>query len=52
MSNPTPNIPQKLLDHIQALAGTIGPRGSTRPEERQAADYAFQHLQNLGYRAQ
>jgi hypothetical protein len=49
MSNPTPNIPQKLLDHIQALAGTIGPRGSTRPEERQAADYAFQHLHDLGY---
>jgi hypothetical protein len=49
MPNPTPHIPQKLLDHIQALAGTIGPRGSTHPEERQAADYAFQHLQHLGY---
>lgn len=51
MSNPNPNTPEKLLNHVQALAGTIGPRGSTRPEERQAADYAFQQLQNLGYQS-
>ena len=49
MPEPNPNIVQTLLDHIHALAVTIGPRGSTRPEERQAADYAFQHLETLGY---
>ena len=43
------DITVKLLEHINYLAGKIGPRGSTRPEERQAADYAFQQLKALGY---
>jgi hypothetical protein len=43
------DISEKLLDHINILAVKIGPRGATRPEERQAADYAYQHLNNLGY---
>lgn len=43
------DISEKLLYHINILAINIGPRGSTRPEERQAADYAFKHLNNLGY---
>ena len=43
------NITGKLLNHIRILADQIGPRGATRPEERQAADYAFEHLKNLSY---
>lgn len=49
MPESNPNSAQTLLDHIHALAVTIGPRGATRPEERQAADYAFQHVEALGY---
>ena len=40
---------QTLLTHIQNLAGEIGPRGATRPKEREAADYAAEHLTRLGY---
>jgi hypothetical protein len=49
MPKPQQDISEKLLDHIHNLAERIGPRGSTRPEERQAADYAFQQLTSLGF---
>lgn len=49
MTDPNPFITEKLLNHIDYLGATIGPRGSTRPEERQAADYAFNQLEGLGY---
>jgi acetylornithine deacetylase/succinyl-diaminopimelate desuccinylase-like protein len=52
MPNTETHIVQTLLDHIHALAVTIGPRGATRPEERQAAEYARQQLENLGYQTQ
>ncbi len=48
MSSPN-NITEKLMQHIHTLAGSIGPRGATRPEEREAALYSAGILQNLGY---
>lgn len=42
-------ITETLLNHIQALATTIGPRPPTRHGERQAADYASQQLESKGY---
>lgn len=36
------------MDHVRALSEEIGPRGSTTPEEAQAAQYAAHVLQNLG----
>jgi hypothetical protein len=39
---------QTALEHIRHLAGTIGPRGSTTPRERQAAEYARDVLRRLG----
>ncbi len=36
------------LRHIRHLAEAIGPRGSTTPEERQAAEYARDVLDGLG----
>jgi acetylornithine deacetylase/succinyl-diaminopimelate desuccinylase-like protein len=44
-----PDIVKKLMGYIQTLAGTIGPRGATRPEEREAALYSAGVLQSLGY---
>ncbi len=40
---PSPDITQNstTLQHARCLAETIGPRGSTTPQEAQAADYAF-----------
>jgi hypothetical protein len=37
-----------MIDHISFLAETIGPRGSTRPEEKQAAEYAEKALREAG----
>jgi hypothetical protein len=39
---------QTALEHIRHLAETIGPRGSTTPGERQAAEYARDVFQRLG----
>ena len=36
------------MTHLKHLAVTIGPRGSTTPQERQAAEYARQHFDALG----
>ena len=38
-----------LMPHIQKLADEIGPRGSTTPEERRAAEYGVFHFRQLGY---
>ncbi len=50
MSEPLSNHPQvkKWLSHIRALAVDIGPRGSTTPEERQAAEYAKNQFKKIG----
>lgn len=47
------NTPHKLhvdrwLSHIHALAEEIGPRGSTTPGERRAAEYCASALEHLG----
>jgi len=42
---------ETALRHIRHLAETIGPRGSTMPQERQAAEYAHDVLQGLGINA-
>jgi len=39
---------ETALEHIRHLAETIGPRGSTTPQEHQAAEYARDVLQGLG----
>jgi hypothetical protein len=36
------------MTHLKYLAVTIGPRGSTTPQERQAAEYVRQHFEMLG----
>jgi acetylornithine deacetylase/succinyl-diaminopimelate desuccinylase-like protein len=36
------------MKHLKHLAVTIGPRGSTTPQERQAAEYARQQFEALG----
>lgn len=36
------------MDHVRHLAETIGPRGSTTPQEAQAAQYAADVLRRLG----
>jgi len=36
------------IDHVRGLAEAIGPRGSTGPGERAAADYAFDVLEHIG----
>jgi hypothetical protein len=36
------------IDHVRHLSETIGPRGSTTPKEREAADYAKQVLVGAG----
>jgi hypothetical protein len=38
----------KLLDDVQHLAGTIGPRGTGTPAESAAADYVSRRLADLG----
>ena len=37
-----------LMDHVRYLAETIGPRGSTTPQEEEAARYAAQVLREAG----
>ena len=37
----------KLLDDVQHLAGTIGPRGTGTPGEAAAADYVSRRLADL-----
>ena len=37
-----------LMDHIRYLSETIGPRESTRPSERRAAEYAAKVLHEAG----
>jgi hypothetical protein len=37
------------MEHIRYLSEEIGPRGSTTPKEAQAAQYAAQTLQKLGF---
>ncbi len=50
MTNTTdaPGYAEIALKHIRHLTEVIGPRGSTTPQERQAAEYARDVLQNLG----
>lgn len=36
------------MEHVRHLAGVIGPRGSTTPQEREAAEYAAGVLERLG----
>ncbi len=50
MSEPVSQHPQvkRWLSHIRALALEIGPRGSTTPEERQAAEYARDQFTKMG----
>ncbi|MBW6474065.1 MAG: M28 family peptidase [Anaerolineaceae bacterium] len=50
MSEPVSNHPQvkQWLSHIHALAVDIGPRGSTTPAERQAAEYAKDQFRQIG----
>ncbi len=50
MSEPASDHPhvKKWLSHIRALAVDIGPRGSTTPEERQAAEYAKNQFKQMG----
>ena len=38
----------KLLDDVQYLAGTVGPRGTGTPAEAAAADYVAKRLVDLG----
>lgn len=39
----------RWLTHVQMLAETIGPRGSTRQGEREGSDYCCQTLVDLGF---
>ncbi len=50
MSEPTSSIPSiaTWLRHIRSLAVDIGPRGPTRPGERQAAMYAQAQFHQMG----
>jgi hypothetical protein len=40
---------EQILHHIKELAENIGPRGSTREEEKEAAAYCENHFQKMGY---
>ena len=40
---------ETTLKHIEHLTNTLGPRGSTTPEERAAHDYCQATLEGLGY---
>ena len=39
------------LKHVEHLTNTIGPRGSTTPEEKKAHEYCQQVFEGLGYQA-
>ncbi len=39
---------ERALQHARQIATHIGPRGTTTPEEKQAADYAQRQMQQLG----
>ena len=39
---------QSIKEHVRYLSVTIGPRGSTTPGEKQAAEYAEQVYRKLG----
>ena len=39
---------ERALQHARHIATRIGPRGAATPEEKQAADYAQQQMQQLG----
>ena len=41
-------MPSRALDHIHHLAGTIGARGSTTPQEREASRYVQERLEAAG----
>lgn len=41
-------MPSTAMKHLKHLAVDIGPRGSTTPQERQAAEYARAHFKSLG----
>jgi len=47
-----PSQVQAWLNHIHELAENIGPRGSTRPAERRAAEYCAQVYRGLGLEPQ
>lgn len=42
---------ERTLHHARHIAARIGPRGAATPEEKQAADYMQQQMQQLGLRA-
>jgi hypothetical protein len=50
MAEPASNHPRvsEWLAHVRALAVEIGPRGPTRPEERQGAQYAQKTFEKSG----
>lgn len=43
---------ETTLRHIEHFTNTVGPRGSTTPQERAAHDYCQQTLEGLGYAVQ
>lgn len=47
--SPHPQV-ARWLEHIRVLAVDIGPRGSTRDGERQAADYAMTQFGKFGFK--
>ena len=42
------SMPSSALDHIRHLAATIGPRGSTTPQEREASRYVQERFEAAG----
>jgi len=44
-------MPSHAMTHLKHLSVEIGPRGSTTPQERQAAEYAKRHFESLGLEA-
>lgn len=48
MMNGRPKRESRCLEHVRFLAESIGPRGSTTPQEREAAEYAGAVLEDLG----
>lgn len=51
VGQPVPPAPsgEAAFAHVQHLAGTIGPRPTGTPSERQAADYLAAQLRRFGY---
>jgi hypothetical protein len=43
-----PTMSSTAMRHVRHLAGVIGPRGSTTPQERQAADYLLERFEAAG----